>query len=530
MIAGGASLAPRRWSLAARGDRDAQQVAVLGDGADDGGAEDEELGVVVRRVARLEQVLARVVGHRPVVVLARAVDAGERLLVQQAAQAVPVGDALHRLHDEHVVVGGEVGVLEDRRDLVLARGDLVVPRLDRHAELEQLELGLDHAGQDALGDGAEVLVLQLLALGRLGAEEGAAGVDQVGPGVVEVLVDQEVFLLGADGGEHLRRVGAEELEDAQGLLRERLHRAEQRRLLVERLAGPRAEGGRDDERRAVGVLEDEGGAGRVPGGVAAGLERGADAAGGEAGGVGLALDQLLAAELGDRRARRRSGSGSCRASRPSGRSSAGTSGCSGSPPSRSPSPSSRSATASATVGSSGAPCLIVLRRALNTFSGRRARITSSEKTLAPKSWRTGTSLGRACRPSSDHEVIAATALWRALGLPMRKRLQKVANDRGRQERKAPPPPTRPKKGQAGAELRWSPHGTRDRPGRSDGPLRGAVEKKRGLGAPSPMGKPIRPSVASLAGASLPRRAEGAVESPGIEEIGGEAACGPAFAS
>ena len=83
--------------------------------------------------------------------------------------------------------------------------DLVVPGLDRDAELVQLDLGLEHAGQDALGDGAEVVVLHLLALGRLGAEEGPAGVDQVGPGEVEVLVDQEVFLLGAGGRVDLRR-------------------------------------------------------------------------------------------------------------------------------------------------------------------------------------------------------------------------------------------------------------------------------------------------------------------------------------
>ncbi len=48
MIAGGASLAPRRWSLPALATRDAQQFRVLGDGPDDGDAEDEELGVVVR--------------------------------------------------------------------------------------------------------------------------------------------------------------------------------------------------------------------------------------------------------------------------------------------------------------------------------------------------------------------------------------------------------------------------------------------------------------------------------------------------
>ena len=87
-----------------------------------------------------------------------------------------------------------------------------------------------------------------------------------------------------------------------GGARERVHRAQQRDLRVERLAGPGGEGGRDAEQRAVRVLEDEGGAGRVPGGVAAGLEGGADAAGGEGGGVGLALDQLFAGEAGQRQA------------------------------------------------------------------------------------------------------------------------------------------------------------------------------------------------------------------------------------
>jgi hypothetical protein len=53
---------------------------------------------------------------------------------------------------------------------------------------------------------------------------------------------------------------------------------------------------------AVGVLHDVGRRGRIPGGVAAGFEGGAEAAGGEAGGVGLTLDELLAGEFGDRAA------------------------------------------------------------------------------------------------------------------------------------------------------------------------------------------------------------------------------------
>ena len=79
--------------------------------------------------------------------------------------------------------------------------DLVVAGLDRHAELGSSLLALHHEGQDPLGDRAEVVVVELVALGRLGAEQRAAGRDEVGALEEVLLVDQEVLLLGADRGE-----------------------------------------------------------------------------------------------------------------------------------------------------------------------------------------------------------------------------------------------------------------------------------------------------------------------------------------
>ena len=67
MIAGGASLAPRRCSLPDVRDARAQQAGVLVHRLEHGGEEDEEADVLVRRLARLEQVGAvelRVVGVR----------------------------------------------------------------------------------------------------------------------------------------------------------------------------------------------------------------------------------------------------------------------------------------------------------------------------------------------------------------------------------------------------------------------------------------------------------------------------------
>ena len=123
--------------------------------------------------------------------LARAVDAGERLLGQQHRQAVALADLAHHLHEQLVVIGGDVGRLVDRRELELVRGDLVVPRLGGDAQAEQRQLEVLHEVEGALFDGAEVVVLKLLALGRPRALEGPVGEHQVGALLVVLGVDEE---------------------------------------------------------------------------------------------------------------------------------------------------------------------------------------------------------------------------------------------------------------------------------------------------------------------------------------------------
>ncbi len=143
------------------------------------------------------------------------------------------------------------------------------------------------------------MVVQLVALRRLGTEQGAAGGDQVGTLEEVLLVDQEVLLLRADGRVDVPAgLVAEQPQRLDRRGRERVHRTQQRDLAVQGLAGPRRERGRDAEQGPVRVLEDEGRAGRVPGGVAASLEGRPQATGREGGGVGLTLDQLLAGEAG----------------------------------------------------------------------------------------------------------------------------------------------------------------------------------------------------------------------------------------
>ena len=148
MIAGGASLAPRRWSWPMLATEARSRPWCLLTAWITAAQKNRKLRFSRRGVARVHEVVPGVGAHRPVVVLAGAVDAGERLLVQQADEPVLAGDVLHHLHRQLLVVGADVRVLEDRRDLVLARGDLVVAGLDRDAELAQLGLGVQHAGED----------------------------------------------------------------------------------------------------------------------------------------------------------------------------------------------------------------------------------------------------------------------------------------------------------------------------------------------------------------------------------------------
>ena len=81
---------------------------------------------------------------------------------------------------------------------MLAGGDLVVLGLGVDAELPELLVQFFHEGLDPGLDGAEVVILQLLPLGRLRPEERAPGVDQILAFEIHVPVYEEVFLLRAD--------------------------------------------------------------------------------------------------------------------------------------------------------------------------------------------------------------------------------------------------------------------------------------------------------------------------------------------
>ena len=127
--------------------------------------------------------------------------------------------------------------------------------LRRNAELPELLVEVVHELGYLWLQYAEVVILHLLALRCRCADQGTAGEHEVLTLGVEVLIDQEVLLLGADGGVDAGNLLlAEDVQQLRCGLAQGLHGTKQRGLLIERLAGVRAECGRDIE----GAVLDEG--------------------------------------------------------------------------------------------------------------------------------------------------------------------------------------------------------------------------------------------------------------------------------
>ena len=130
----------------------------------------------------------------PVVMLTTTIDAIEGLLVEQYAETMLACHLLHQRHQQHVMVDGQVALLEDRSQFKLVGRYLVVTGLYRDGEFQRLNLKILHEGHHAIGNCSEVVVIHLLVLCTLMSHQCATGHQQVWTGRVETLVNEEILL------------------------------------------------------------------------------------------------------------------------------------------------------------------------------------------------------------------------------------------------------------------------------------------------------------------------------------------------
>ena len=228
--------------IAGRRDSSPKHVLIFIHALDEGGEEEKELRVLPGSGAGLEEIASGVGPKGPVVVFARSVHAGKGLFMQKADQPMPVGDLLHDLHCDLVLVAGGVGVAVDRGHFVLGRGHLVVFGLGEDAELPQFIVQILHISGNSGSDRAKIVILQFLSSGGLGAKQRSAGHDQVFTLIVELLVKKKVLLLSADLRDHTVCLFiAEKTKDAHSLLAHCVHRTKERGLLIQRVSGIGAE-------------------------------------------------------------------------------------------------------------------------------------------------------------------------------------------------------------------------------------------------------------------------------------------------
>ena len=297
---GGGFIGSESMVIACGADRSPEEVRMEIGRPDHGAQEHQELHVRVGFIPRVEEIHPGVGRDRPVVVLATAVDAGKRFFVQQASKAMLASHLAQHVHGDHLVVGGDVGAFEGRRDLELAGRNFVVSGLDRNPEFKESVLDFGHERQDSIWNGSEIVVVELVALGRRVSLEGPAADGQIQSFTSQVEVHQEVFLFASQGGDDLIAAGsvAKELDDAGRVSVDCFDRAQKGRFLVESFAGPRNKGGWNAEGGyAVGSLEDECGAGRVPCGVATGFVGVSYSTGGERAGIGFTFNEFRSREL-----------------------------------------------------------------------------------------------------------------------------------------------------------------------------------------------------------------------------------------
>mmetsp|Transcript_24639 Transcript_24639/g.48003 ORF Transcript_24639/g.48003 Transcript_24639/m.48003 type:complete len:289 (+) Transcript_24639:1141-2007(+) len=151
-------------------------------------------------LARIKKVYPGISAHRPVVMLSRAIDASERLLMEENHQTKLGGLIIGHLHEKHIVVRREGGLAINRGHLMLCRSNLVVH--DSHGTSELKHYCLYFVEQDvySLRHGCKVVEVALLVARRQRTNQCAATVDQIRACTVEVCFDDKELLLPAEEG------------------------------------------------------------------------------------------------------------------------------------------------------------------------------------------------------------------------------------------------------------------------------------------------------------------------------------------
>ena len=120
------------------------QICIIVNCLNDCYEEYQELNILCRSLAGIQQVQTGICGHGPVVMFTGTVDSVKRLLVKEANISMLICNLLHHLHGQLVVINSYVGGIKHRCQLMLAGSNLIMFCLGRNSKLPELLIQVMH--------------------------------------------------------------------------------------------------------------------------------------------------------------------------------------------------------------------------------------------------------------------------------------------------------------------------------------------------------------------------------------------------
>ncbi len=199
---------------------------------------------------------------------------------------------IHYIHQKQVVIHGQVGLLVNGRQLKLIGSHLVVSGFKRNTQFISLVLEFFHKFHHSFGNGAEIMVVELLIFGGLVPHQGSSAHHQIGARTPESFVHQKEFLFPTQVRVHFFDFGIKETASFGGRFTDSGNGLDQRRFIVERFAGV----GNKNSGYAKGVVHYKGRRRWIPGAVAPRFESIAYAAARKTRSIGFLLNKQAAVE------------------------------------------------------------------------------------------------------------------------------------------------------------------------------------------------------------------------------------------
>ena len=150
---------------------------------------------------------------------------------------------LHDCHHQHIMVNCKISLFKDWSQLKLVGCNLIMACFARNSKFESLNLDIFHKLLHTCRDGAKVVVIHLLVLGRVVSHQRTPRHHKVWSCSKERLIHKEVFLFPTQIGNDLLRVWIEILSHSRCCLINRMKRLLQWHFVVESLTRIRDENG-----------------------------------------------------------------------------------------------------------------------------------------------------------------------------------------------------------------------------------------------------------------------------------------------